>query len=75
MILLFQATLLQRLGDNQQDYYVQWWDEVAIDVMTSSVRIDVISVYTMNLNGFLEVEFYVGTSKRILMSQILSLLM
>ena len=37
--------------------------------MASSVTIDVLSVYTRYNNGFIEVEFYVGTSKRDLIYQ------
>ena len=42
----------------------QRWAECVIDhVMTSSVRIEVMSVYTDGQNGLVEVEFYVGISK------------
>ena len=40
------------------------WDEVFLGhVVTSYVRIEVRSVYTINNNGFTEVEFYIGLGK------------
>ena len=40
------------------------WDEVFLGhVLTSYVRIEVVTVYTTNSNGFGEVEFYIGSSK------------
>ena len=56
--------LIKLQGSAGNDYRVQKWHEVAIaDVMTSFVRIDVISVYTSGANGFIEIEFYIGSSK------------
>ena len=57
--------LIKLQGSAGDDYRVQKWHEVAIaDVMTSFVRIDVISVYTSGTNRFIEIEFYIGSSKR-----------
>ena len=55
--------MIRLQGSAGDDYRVQKWHEVAIaDVMTSFVRIDVISVYTSGANGFIEIEFYIGSS-------------
>ena len=52
-------------GRTFTDYSYQMWQEFQLDdIATSYVKITVLSVYTTYKNGFVEVEFYVGKSKR-----------
>ena len=52
-------------GRTFTDYSYQIWQEFPLDnIATSYVKIAVLSVYTAQRNGFVEVEFYVGKSKR-----------
>ena len=58
--------LTQLEGRGSWDYSYQFWDEFSLDnLVTSWVKITVIRVvYTSYNNAFIEMEFYVGTSKQ-----------
>ena len=52
-------------GSVSDDYSYQIWQEFPLDdIVASHVIISVQSVYTLRMNGFVEVEFYSGKSKR-----------
>ena len=47
-----------------KDDRVQAWEEFTLEhVVTSFVRIEIVSLYTADRNGFTEVEFYIGRSE------------
>ena len=59
-----QFRLAKRYGINPYDNNYQWWDEFPLDnIVSNTVTIEVVSVYTQNNNGFIEVEFYIGESE------------
>ena len=65
MINVLQMELTKMEGRTSTDYSYQMWQEFPLDnIATSYVKITVLSVYTTYRNGFVEVEFYVGKSKR-----------
>ncbi len=64
---LFQAILIQTAKSTTWHYENQIWNEIQMPcVMTNWVNIKVISNYRYENNGFMEVEYYTGTSKKIL---------
>ena len=63
-IVIVQVELSKLHGYNSWDYSCQLWDEFSLgNIVTSSVKITVITVYTTLNNGFTEVEYYIGTSE------------
>ena len=61
---VFQLLLEARHGDTVIDNRYQWWDEFPLEnIVTGQVFIDVLSHYTADNNGFIEVEFYTGQSE------------
>ena len=61
---VFQLLLEERYGNTVMDNRYQWWDEFPLEnIVTDQVFIDVLSHYTEDNNGFIEVEFYTGQSE------------
>ena len=62
-----QLILSQRNGSNAQDDSAYWWDEFDLmPVITSSVKITILSVFAATLNNqidFVEVEFNSGKNQ------------
>ena len=64
MKMSFQLQLRKLEGRSRDDYPVQAWDEFPLDgIVTTNVRIEILSVYTSDMNGLTEVEFYIGSSE------------
>ena len=62
--LLSQFRLAARHGISPYDNRYQWWDEFPLDnIVSNSVTIEVVSIYALLHNGFVEVEFYTGQSE------------
>lgn len=56
--------MVQPMGSNNQDVSGQIWNDYDLpNVYSRWVHIEVLSVYGQDYNGFIEVEFYTGTSK------------
>ena len=61
---VLQLLLEARYGETMIDNRYQWWDEFPLEnITTDQVFIDVLSHYTEDNNGFIEVEFYTGQSE------------
>ncbi len=63
---LFQAILVKLAKSTAWNFENQIWNEIQMPcVMTNWINIKVISNYAYSYNGFIEVEYYTGTSKKI----------
>ncbi len=59
VVFSFQVTLTERIGENNNDYNGQAWDQFAITpASTNYFRIQAVSVYSTSNNGFGEIEVF-----------------